>query len=745
MAILGGSPLGLIGVSSTDFRGRSTFNGGGSRNVNVSGYNESKGNIYYANDSGNSLFTGKRVNNPWPDVAFKDDGFFDTTGSGTEQKEYKRSAINKSNSEYDTSVLNIIEKLANTKAALRPTDFAYCKNLGVYPNNRLVIVRRFVGPSEDNLFTKMMGGEIGPLGVVITWVKEDEDFLSLDFGEEWEEAEGSFTGIINSIGEDFGRKASMGLGSMAEGGFSALPFPGFSEIMTRKFMAKMGILNEDESSLPVGNPNLIKQAKVRKTIGYDQVGAGLNTTFSFKVTAEYELKFISGIDPTIVWMDLISNFLRFGTSKSDTFGLNKKFSQNLKQWINNPSLLVKKLASSLESVVKDSIKQFGDEIDKMFSGDKAKESDSPDEREKNKAKAFLDRLSKNIKPLLNKMISKYKIKAIGIINALSGLPSTPWHITIGNPMRPVFSSGDMYMDSVNLKFGSQLSFNDLPTNLTLEFTLKNARAWGMQEIMAKFNKGYLRSVHFTSKMPLSYNEVNDTKVYATYSAANSGGGPGQLTSGTPPSSETVVSADGSLSSASVENVETVKAENNKVPLKGTKDDKGNLTFANNEKLVLSNKGTDQKTVYETYTYVKNKDGGYTEYKSTKNKDKTWKNSSKIIEAGSVDANKLNSLFDSSGNIVTGAQSKMGTQDANSGISGISSDDTTKVKQDNAKKAASNTVVDKAIVSDNNFSAPINNSKFKSFDVIEEKKKKDEAAKNLQNFQNLAYGNSFVKK
>jgi hypothetical protein len=285
----------------------------------------------------------------------------------------------------------------------------------------------------------------------------------------------------------------------------------------------------------------------------------------------------------------------------------------------------------------------------------------------------------------------------------------------------------------------------LPTNLTLEFTLKNARAWGMQEIMAKFNKGYLRSVHFTSKMPLSYNEINDTKVYATYSAANSGGGPGQLTSGTPPSSETVVSADGSLSSASIENVETVKAENNKVPLKGTKDDKGNLTFANNEKLVLANKGTDQKTVYETYTYVKNKDGGYTEYKSTKNKDKTWKNSSKIIEAGSVDANKLNSMFDSSGNIVSGAQSKMSTHDANSGISGISSDDTTKVKQDNAKKAASNPVVDKATVSDNNVSDPINNSKFKSFDAIEEKKKKDEAAKNLQNFQNLAYGNSFLKK
>jgi hypothetical protein len=685
MAILGGSPLGLIGVQSTTNRGRSTFNGGGSRNVNVSGFNESKGNIYYANDSGNSLFTGRRVTNPWPEVKFQDTGFYDSTGLSDESKgpnAYKRSAINKSDSEYDTSILNIIEKLANTKAALRPTDFAYCKNLGVYPNNRLVIVRRFLGPSEDNLFTKMMGGEIGPLGVVISWIKEDEDFLSLDFGEVWEEAEASFTGILNSIGEDFGKKAGMGLGSMAEGGFGGLPFPGFSEIMTRKFLGKLGILNEEESYLPVGNPNLIKQAKVRKTIDYDQAGAGLTTTFSFKVTAEYELKFISGIDPTIVWMDLISNFLRFGTSKSDTFGLSKKFSQNLKQWINNPSLLVKKIASSLKGVITESIEKFKSEINQMVSSDKAAESDSPDQREKNKALAFINKIGQNVESIMKKMLSKYKIKAIGIINALSGLPSTPWHITIGNPMRPIFTSGDMYMDSVNLKLGSQLSFNDLPTNLTVDFTLKNARALGMQEIMAKFNKGYLRAVNFTSKMPLSYNEINDTKVYATYSAPSTPGTPGTPgvvgNSDTPPGSESVIS------DSQIVSVDTVKVVNNKVPIKGTKDDKGNLSFKDNEKLVIIDnaEGGDRKPAF-SYTYVKNKDGGFTEYKyDIKNK----KNESKIIEAGTADANKLSNMFDSGGTVLADAQKSMKGIDKN-GISGVTDEKSKQAKKtlENSKK------------------------------------------------------------
>ena len=73
------------------------------------------------------------------------------------------------------------------------------------------------------------------------------------------------------------------------------------------------------------------------------------------------------------------------------------------------------------------------------------------------------------------------------------LPSTPWHITIGNPLRPIFCAGDMYMaDDMILKLGPNLAFNDLPSNIIAEFTLTNARAWGLQEILAKFNAGSLR-------------------------------------------------------------------------------------------------------------------------------------------------------------------------------------------------------------------------------------------------------------
>jgi hypothetical protein len=55
---------------------------------------------------------------------------------------------------------------------------------------------------------------------------------------------------------------------------------------------------------------------------------------------------------------------------------------------------------------------------------------------------------------------------------MTGTPSTPWHITIGNPKRPIFSSGDMYIqDDVKVDLGPILQFNDLPSSIKCELHL----------------------------------------------------------------------------------------------------------------------------------------------------------------------------------------------------------------------------------------------------------------------------------
>ena len=59
----------------------------------------------------------------------------------------------------------------------------------------------------------------------------------------------------------------------------------------------------------------------------------------------------------------------------------------------------------------------------------------------------------------------------------------------------MFCSGDMYTDDVKLQLGPTLAFNDLPTSIKVDFTLKPGRPRGLQEIMAKFNTGNLRVVN----------------------------------------------------------------------------------------------------------------------------------------------------------------------------------------------------------------------------------------------------------
>jgi hypothetical protein len=516
MAILGGSPLGLVGVTSRPIQGTqmSSFNADNSRNINVDKYNTGTDN-YPINELGNtkngnqkidpvnsgtrSLFTGQSVISPYANL-----GKIKTVDGGGQSTKYTYNGVSRNllhnNNIYDTSLLNIIEQLANTEAALRPADFAYLKDVGVYPNNRLIIARRFLQPHTDNIFGTGNKGNV-PMSIMISWKPQGEDFVEINFGEEWQNAKADFTGVLNSLGEDFMGK---NVGSAIGGGLNVIPLPGFTEILQRRVLQQMGILNKgaSEDPLPSGNPNLIKMAKRRKTIGYSDDGSGLKTTISIKMVCEWEQKFISGIDPTIAWQDIVAMVLRFGTSRSDTYGLNPNFETKINDWMINP-----------DHIVTDMIKWIGDALisakdelvliakrttASILNSDIVKTDNRTRQERYNEQASIIDKagteLVNSVKSGLRSQLQKYKLEIEGIARALSGAPSTPWHVTIGNPMRPVFCAGDMLVEDVKLNLGSVLAFNDLPATIKAEFTLTNARPWGLQEILAKFNVGSIRTL-----------------------------------------------------------------------------------------------------------------------------------------------------------------------------------------------------------------------------------------------------------
>ncbi len=504
MAILGGSPLGLIGVRSTPSRdGMSTFNGGKSRNVNINRYNSGKPNEGDAKGGMVSLFTGGSRVKAWPNIGSIGTDK-DSTGLKDDYKGTTRSTLH-NNDIYDTSVLNVIEKLAGTSAALRPSDFAYLKDLGVFPNNRLLIARRFSGPRPDNIFRK----STLPLAVMMSWKPEGEDFFTISFGEHWEDSKADFTSILTSMGEDFMGK---NVGGAVGGALGTIPLPGFTEQLQRSVLTKLGVLKEgsDADILPAGNPNLIKIAKKRKTIPYGEAGSGLKCDFSVSMICVYEQKFISGIDPTIVWQDLLSTILKFGTSVSSDYGLSDSFGAKINSWARNPRQMVKDFAVALKEGLSSAKKALLDLLDADYQkkiDEAASDSGEEDERtqsqkledERNVERGNLESLIDGIVgasiETISATVRKYEQEIRGVVGALTGAPTTPWHITIGNPLRPIFCAGDMLVEDVKLTTGPDLAFNDLPMRVTVEFTMKNARPWGLQEIASKFNTGNIRVVN----------------------------------------------------------------------------------------------------------------------------------------------------------------------------------------------------------------------------------------------------------
>jgi len=456
---------------------------------------------------------------------------------------------------YDISNTKIIKKLKKIKhLKLESGDFAYLRDLGVYPNNRLVIVRRYPNPVIDDLYSLSDDDGPGkPLSTIIGWTESFSD-LKITVSETWGEAEVSFTSILNEIGKDFRMDKFMkdGLGTYLERGANVVTLPGASLLLQRKIMKALGIIgDEDAATIPAGSPNLIKESKVRKTLPDDRGGSGLTGKFTISLKTTYEQKFINGQDPTPVFMDILNNALNMGTSPSVFYlGLDKDAGNKLKKWMTQFS---KDPLGKITEFLKSMLEGFKEQLGKLkvavggsgsgggggggfrtfassllssFFGSSGEKSSGDEE----KKEPLFDVLKKAIDSVFGYVADfirdKYKVGFMGVITSLTGAPSTPWHVTVGNPLKPIFCSGDMLCSGVDIEFGDQLSFNDLPSYITVTVKLTSARNLGLQEIFAKFNNGQIRTTNgvYLSGKPKSFwnSNMDNYSSRMTNSGANGG-------------------------------------------------------------------------------------------------------------------------------------------------------------------------------------------------------------------------------
>jgi len=436
---------------------------------------------------------------------------------------------------------------------LKPADFVYLKDLGVYPINRLIILRRYrdgcIVPNNLTLFKEK------PIATVIGWIKVDDsnkDLFSFSFGESWVDQTDTLDKVIGKImKEQFG---------VSVGDF--LPVPAWSQGFLFGMLNRMGLTTYSATNVPTGDPNVLRTSKMRE-VESQSLKSDLKITFE----TSYEQKYIDKVDPGLAFQDILSNLARIGTSdqrfilnadNNNSFSkfveaVNAKAEYASSAWVAFGKQLIDEFMGAItdffygeksefapiyDSITKENVKLAGSdtERDKKIASldadiarfkklkDKSKNNKefwdrqildkenkkneilNPKEKPKIKqdslqkmsgAKETFDAISgvmeRGANTLLAGSVYRYRWPLIGSIGLMSGLSTTPWHLTVGNPFSPILSMGNVYLENgVDLKFSNELGFQDMPKRVDVTIDLKMGRPLGRWEIERMFNNQYGR-------------------------------------------------------------------------------------------------------------------------------------------------------------------------------------------------------------------------------------------------------------
>lgn len=443
---------------------------------------------------------------------------------------------------------------------LKPSYFTYLRDLGVYPMNRMIILRRF----PDGVVVRDNLDEINaaPIATVVGWVKEDSDIFNISFNEDWETTSKYLHEIISDI-----LKNEFKMDNFAE---KIIPSPGWSQGLVFGFFKAMGLVEEGSSAfdIPFGDPNLLREGAYR-----DFSKQTLKSSMSIEFDTVYEQKYVGDIDPATAMIDIIRNLTDMGTSDMryvftrdsdiirDLTSAVAGKGNDLDAWADLITTIVEKFIEALRSTIddifstnytptamdasstdlskerqikklqkenenlkeedkgllgwkdKEAKKEYQDneeEINRLkneVSNENQKNADLQDRSENNEkvaANMAGEQAIKSLEGLLGKFVggflrtvlastfAKHRWTIRGSIGAMTGQPTAPWHITIGNPYSPIISSGNMVVDDVSVNGKGEMGFNDMPKEITATIKLRFGRNLGKQEIQSIFNNGYKR-------------------------------------------------------------------------------------------------------------------------------------------------------------------------------------------------------------------------------------------------------------
>ncbi len=434
------------------------------------------------------------------------------------------------------------------QARYKYADFMYCKDLGKYANNHLLTLRRFAFPVGDNIFTEAAMAKqnnnwstMGDIGRLVTWFGNDdnklEDILKYDYEATWKPMNSEIHQEFSKEGEgadapgatkNLFNKAILAIGQTNYSYIKALT-KGTNPALTLPFMSvpiPAGQYQNDPVVLGY-NYDAHKIYEPANTIRETNVYAGeLKFNQEFTITFNYTLRAYDNINPKAAFLDLLGNIMvvtyrrgRFWGGENSILGV----SRDKSMW---------NIANNIIKKGSDTAKRYSSQL---LNGDT--------QEAVNSMKGDIANLYEKGKELVNNFLNNADLSKLAInifnngIDAVTGILQNHlgrpaiyqfnsildgdltglWHLTVGNPLNPIMSIGNLIMTKAEVQHYGPLGIDDFPTGLKVTVSLKHAQPRDSARIEHMYTKG-LGTIY------QSLNSIKDiNKVYSVgKSVANTG-------------------------------------------------------------------------------------------------------------------------------------------------------------------------------------------------------------------------------
>lgn len=442
-----------------------------------------------------------------------------------DQKESEYQTPNRELNLSDCSISRLVTESAKKESILgqaryKYADFAFCKDLGM-PNNRLITLRRFSIPVGDYIFrAAAKKSEVGDkyssfttpgdIGRMCCYFDTDdnklEDILKYSFDSTWKHMDAEIQqlnsqenrrvsplgSIINALNPSMNSSIASGFGD-SDNSLIGRAFNSWFGWKPRAFYDDNTVLTNYDKHKVYTPVNTIQSM--------EKYEGKLEFKHEFTLVFSYKLRSYQNINPKSAMLDLIANVLattynrgNFWGGRQEIIGAqpNKSGWNKAKQLIDKGSDVVGGLVGALSNGTFD----FGSILGSISNAFKEawsglKELDP--KQALTQGASWVQNYSKKygitgaMKGILQNQLGRPEIYAFQTL--LDGSNTGLWHVTIGNPLNPIASIGNLIIKDTQIQQLGPLGIDDFPTELKVTVTLAHARPRDSIAIERMYTKG----------------------------------------------------------------------------------------------------------------------------------------------------------------------------------------------------------------------------------------------------------------